>query len=123
VSAGDLAAVLVAISALVVIGLACVVVVSLRRTVDELDAAVRDLRDRLEPATRQLVETADLLADEAQRADGVLDTIDAISARSDALSRATFKAIAEPVIRTASVIRGTSRAGRRLRSRNEEEAS
>lgn len=122
-SAGDLAAVLVAISALVVIGLACVVVVSLRRTVDELDATVRDLRDRLEPATKQLVETADLLADEAQRADGVLDTIDAISARSDALSRATYKAIAEPVIRTASMIRGTSRAGRRLRNRNEEEAS
>ncbi len=119
-SAGDLAAVLVAISSLVVIGLACVVVVSLRRTVRELDAAVRDLRDRLEPATVQLVETVDLLADEAQRADGVLDTIDAISARSDALSRATYKAIAEPVIRTASVIRGTSRAGRRLRSRNEE---
>jgi len=122
-SAGDLAAVLVAISSLVVIGLACVVVVSLRRTVNELDAAVRDLRDRLEPAAVQLVETADLLADEAQRADGVLDTIDALSARSDALSRATYKAIAEPVIRTASVIRGTTRAGRRLRGRNEKEAS
>ena len=122
-SAADLAAVIVAIASLMVVGIACAVIVKLRQSVRDLEATLDDLRANVEPATLELADTANRLSEEATRAEGVLDTIDAISARSDALSKATYKAIAEPVIRTASVLKGTSRATRRLRGRTDKEAS
>lgn len=121
-SAGDLAAVLVAIAAFGVVAAAVAVVMHLRHSVRELEAALAHLQNDIEPATAGLVDTANRLASEADRAEGVLDTIDAISARSDAVSKATYRAVAEPVIRTVSVIKGTSRAARRLRGRSDEEA-
>lgn len=124
-SAGDLVAVLVAVACLAVVGAATAMVVGMRQTVRRLEAALDELEATVAPAAAEMVETSRRLAAEAERTEGVLDTIDAISARSDAVSKATYKAIAEPVIRTASVLRGTSRATRRLRGRSgeQEEAS
>lgn len=122
-SAGDLAAVLVAILSLIAVGVAVYAVVAMRQMARRLDEALSVLELEVAPAATELVATANRLAAEADRADGLLDSVEAISARADVVSKATYRVIADPVIKTASVIRGTSRATRRLRRRDERAAS
>lgn len=114
-SAADLVAVLAGIVCLVSVGVAVFVIMSLKQSVRDLEVTLAEIREQVVPATDTLVQTAQHLSDEATRADGLLDTLEQIAARSDVVSKATYRAIAEPVIKTASILKGTSRAARKLR--------
>ena len=118
-SAGDLVAVLAGIVGLASFGVAVFVIMSLRQSVRELEVTLAEIHEQIVPAADSLVTTAQQLADEAYRANGLLDTLDQIAARSDVVSKATYRAIAEPVIKTASILKGTSRVARKLRGAGE----
>jgi hypothetical protein len=62
---------------------------------------------------------ATTIDDELHRVDGLISSAERVSARADTLSRMTYGAVARPVIKTAAVVKGTSRAARRLRGQRE----
>lgn len=114
-SAADLVAVVAAVVALAAVAVAVVMVTRLQRAVDELGAAVAEVRSRAVPAVEALERRAAEIDDELRRAEGLLDRAEVVSARAETLSKVTYKAVADPVIRTAAAMKGTSRAARRLR--------
>lgn len=121
-SASDLATVLVAVAAVIAVGVAVAVLLSVREAARELRIALEQIHRTTVPAVAALEVDTALMRDELERASGLLDRVDQVTARAEGISRITYRAIADPVIKTASVIRGTTQAGRRLR-RSGREAS
>lgn len=115
-SAGDLAAVLVGVASLMLVGLGVWVAVALRRATAELRAEVHEMQGELRSVVDDIAASAERTRDDLDRVDGLLDRVEQVTARADGISRVTYRAFAEPVIKTASVVRGTRRAARRLRS-------
>ena len=70
---------------------------------------------------RRLDAQADAVDHEMVRVDGLLESAERVSARADTLSKMTYGAVAKPVIKTAAVVKGTSRAARRLTGRDIDE--
>ncbi len=121
-SATDLATVVVAVAALASVGVAVAVLLSVREAARELRSALEQINRTTLPAVAAIEADTATVRDELERASGLLDRVDALTARAEGISRITYRAIADPVIKTASVIRGTTQAGRRLR-RSTREAS
>ena len=118
-SATDLAAVLVVVVAVAVTGVAVVMVMQLRRTTDELREVLGRLRGDVDATMQRLDDQADAIESEMARVDGLVASAERVSARADTLSRVTYGAVAKPVIKTAAVVKGTSKAARRLTGRSE----
>ena len=114
-TASELAAIIISIAALAAVGVAVWVVIELRRSTEVLRATVTELRDDLAAMVSHVGAQAAAVDDELRRADGLLDTAERVSARADTLSKVTYGAVARPVIKTAAVVKGTSKAARRLR--------
>ncbi len=114
-SASDLATVIVAIAAVAAVAVAVAVLLSVREAARDLRRVLEQIERTALPAVASLEADAATVRDELERASGLLDRVDVVTARADGISRITYRAIAEPVIKTASVIRGTTHAGRRLR--------
>lgn len=114
-SATDLAAVTISMAALVAVGLVVVMVVQLRRATADLAVAVAEVRQALDHTVGRVEGRVDDIDAELSRAQGLLDTAATVTARADRLSRVTYGAVAKPVIKTAAVVKGTSRAARVLR--------
>jgi len=120
VSSTDLAVIIVVIVAFVAVAAAVAVVLSVREASRDLRAVLVELRSSTLPAVRAIEADQAAVRDELERASGLLDRVDQVTARAEGISRVTYRAIADPVIKTAAVLRGTSRAGRRLRGDMEE---
>ncbi len=118
-SATDLAAVLVVVVAVAVTGVAVVMVMQLRRTTDELREVLGRLRGDVDATMQRLDDQADAIESEMARVDGLVASAERVSARADTLSRVTYGAVAKPVIKTAAVVKGTSKAARRLTGRHD----
>jgi hypothetical protein len=126
VSAGDL--VLVVAAVLCTLGFAALVVVLLR-VLDMLQALrteVASLRSETQPLLAELrsttVEAQQTMADardDLARFDRVLGSAEAISEAVSGGGRVARVALSTPVIKTAALATGTSRAVRRLRRGNE----
>ena len=114
-SAADLAAVIAGVLALGAVAAVAVMVVRLQRGIDELTRTLQEVRDVAVPASTAAAEHAARIEDELRRADGLLERAEVVSARAETLSKVTYKAVADPVIRTAAAMKGTGRAARRLR--------
>lgn len=114
-TATDLASVIVAFVALGITALAVVLLMSMRRTADELLVALARMNDEVDETLRRLDDQTTAVDAELHRVDGLVASAERVSARADTLSRMTYGAVARPVIRTAAVVKGTSRAARRLR--------
>jgi hypothetical protein len=123
VSAADLAAVLVAITAIVCLVVLLAVVQSLLRTAREL----RTMLERMHHESGRLVgemHQSVLQAEaEVERVDGLIDAAASIQHTVDGASRLTYLAFSNPLIKVVAVgrglVRGTSRVfggvGRRRR--------
>ena len=86
-----------------------------RRAVADLAGTLEHIRDEVIPAVADLqVASAQAVAD-LERVDGLVAQAEHVQARADKLSRITYRAVADPVIRTAAVLKGTSHATRRIR--------
>jgi hypothetical protein len=114
-SATDLLIVIIAMVSLATIGVLVGVVVAFRRAIVELRRSLDQISEEVAPAVVDLqVASARAVAD-LERVDGLLAQAETVQARADKLSRLTYRAVADPVIRTAAVLKGTSHATRRLR--------
>lgn len=114
-SAMDLAAVILAVTCLALIAVATLVIVRLRSSLAEVRALIDQVRADARDISRRLDAQADSVDRELHRIDGLVERADRVSARAETLSRLTYGAVARPVIKTAAVVKGTSRAAQRLR--------
>ena len=114
-SAADLAAVVVTVVCLAVIVVLVVAVQALVRTIRELRATVDDLRGATLPMVDDLHTTVSRAGHELERVDGIIDRAERISTTADVASRLAYRAVAPPLIKTASIVAGAGRATWRLR--------
>lgn len=114
-SATDLAAVLAAVTCLGVVAVAAVLAVRLWMALAKVDGLVHELRTGVDARLADLDARSAEIHDDLHRVDGLIDAAERVTARADTLSRMTYGAVAKPVIKTAAVVRGTSKAARRLK--------
>lgn len=124
-SAGDLAAVVVTVVALVAFAVLLVAVMVLWRTLGEMRAMVAELRDaiselqaealpRMDEMVGELRTTVVEAGAEVERVDGLLDAAETISARVDSASRLGYLAFRAPLIRFVAFFEGFRRGVARL---------
>lgn len=118
-TATDLAAVILAVVALGVTAMAVVFIMMLRRAADEVRELTIDLRTHADVTMERIESRATTIDEELHRVDGLIASAERVSARADTLSKMTYGAVAKPVIKTAAVVKGTSRAARRLRGQRD----
>jgi hypothetical protein len=114
-SAGDVAAIIVAVIAAVFVAFVCVALTSLTRTMRSLREAVEQLRRETLPVVSNLQGTVSQATAELERVDGLLGTAESISVTLDSASRLAYLAFSNPVIKVMAFGAGTARAARRLR--------
>lgn len=114
-SAGDLAAVIVAITSIVAVGVLLFAVSALVSTLRSLRDTVEALRVDAVPAVAELRRAATQANHELDRVDELLGTAESISTTVDSASRLTYLLLSNPVIKAIAFGAGASRAARRLR--------
>lgn len=114
-TATDLAAVIVTVVCLMVVIVLVLAVQALVRTLRELRMTVDDLRGATLPMVHDLHSTVSKAGDELERVDAVLEKAERISTTADVASRLAYKAVAPPLIKTASLVAGAGRATWRMR--------
>ena len=114
-SAGDVAAIIVAVIAAVFVAFVCVALSSLTRTMRSLREAVDQLRRETLPVVSSLQGTVVQANSELERVDGLLGTAESISVTLDSASRLLYLAFSNPVIKVMAFGAGTARAARRFR--------
>ena len=114
-SAGEVAAVIVAVtSAVLVVGL-LFALNSLSRTMRSLRTAVEDLRRETVPLVTDMRGTVSRANEELTRVDTLLGTAESVGSTIDSGSRLLYLFFANPVIKALAFGSGTARAARRLR--------
>ena len=114
-SAGDVAAIIVAVIAAVFVAFVCVALTSLTRTMRSLREAVDELRRETLPVVSHLQGTVSQASAELERVDGLIGTAESISVTLDSASRLAYLAFSNPVIKVLAFGAGTARAARRFR--------
>ncbi|MBT5140301.1 MAG: DUF948 domain-containing protein [Acidimicrobiaceae bacterium] len=115
-SAVDLAAVIVTIVCLVAVAVLVIAIQALVRTLRELRITVDELRSNTLPMVDDLRTTVNKANEELDRVDDVIGRAERITATVDVASRLTYKAMAPPLIKTLSFVKGAGRARRALRT-------
>ena len=115
VSAGDVAAIIVAVIAAVFVAFVCVTLISLTRTMAAMREAIESLRVETLPVVESLQGTVIKANLELERVDNLLGTAESISGTVDAASRLAYLALSNPVIKLMAFGAGTTRAARRFR--------
>ena len=115
VTAGDVAAIIIAVLlAIAVVGL-LFVLRSLAATLASLRTTVDELRKNTVPLVNDLHDTVKAANIELERVDGLLGTAENIGATVDSASRLAYLALSNPVIKAAALAAGTGRVVRRMR--------
>ena len=115
VSAGDVAAIIVAVIAAVFVAFVCVTLVTLTRTMAAMRETIESLRVETLPVVESLQGTVIKANVELERVDNLLGTAESISGTVDAASRLAYLALSNPVIKVMAFGAGTARAARRWR--------
>src|SRR5437588_2860272 len=89
-TAGDVAAIIVAVIAAVFVAFVCVALVSLTRTMRSLRDAVEQLRRETLPVVANLRGTVTQATAELERVDGLIGTAESISTTLDSASRLAY---------------------------------
>lgn len=114
-TAGDVAAIIIAVLlAIAVVGL-LLVLRSLARTLASLRVTVDELRTNTVPLVADLHDTVKSANAELERVDGLLVTAESIGATVDSASRLAYLAFSNPMIKAAAFAAGTGRVVRRMR--------
>ena len=114
-SAGDVAAIIVAVIAAVLVAFVCVTLVTLTRTMRAMREAIEQLRRDTLPVLANLQGTVTQANAELERVDTLLGTAESISGTVDAASRLAYLALSNPVIKLMAFGAGSARAARRFR--------
>ncbi|MCQ3806183.1 MAG: hypothetical protein OXB92_04070 [Acidimicrobiaceae bacterium] len=119
-SAVDLAAVVVTVVCLVVVVILVFAVQALVATLRQLRETIDELRAESLPMFGDLRATVTKAGDELERVDEVMGRVERVVATADVASRLTQRVLTPPLIKTAAIVKGASRATltlRRSRSR------
>lgn len=116
-SAGDLAAVIVAISSVALVVLLAVLLVHVTRTLAEVKVTVEELRRRALPLIDDASRTVANANAELAKVDELVDSASSISSTLDAGSHLFYLAFSNPIIKAMAIATGTAKAGRALRRR------
>ena len=116
-SAGDLAAVIVAISSIALVVLLAVLLVHVTRTLAEVKVTVEELRRRALPLIDDASRTVANANAELAKVDELVDSAGSISSTLDAGSHLFYLAFSNPIIKAMAIATGTAKAGRALRRR------
>ncbi len=116
-TAWELATILVAIAALVVVAALANLVIKLRQVIDELNKMTNQIRSTVEHASNRLDMQAKEIENEYNRVDGLIDTAEKITSRANFVSELTYSVIARPIIQVSSLLKGTFRVAKVLRGR------
>lgn len=116
-SAGDLAAVIVAISSVALVVLLAVLLVHVTRTLAEVKVTVEELRRRALPLIDDASRTVANANAELAKVDELVDSAGSISSTLDAGSHLFYLAFSNPIIKAMAIATGTAKAGRALRRR------
>ncbi len=116
-SAGDLAAVLVSITAFAAFVVLIVSAQSLLRSMRELRRSIDVLREETVPMIDELRGTVRDAGTEVERVDQLLDAAESISSTVDSASRLSYLAFRAPLIRLVAFCKGVGRFLRRLTGR------
>ena len=117
-SAGDLAAVLVAVVCLVAVVALLVAAQALIGALRSLRRALDQLHDETIPAVVELRRTAAATNAGLARADQILAHAEGITTSLDATSRFAHRMVSSPAIKVMAAASGTRRAAHRLRRRS-----
>ena len=114
-SAGDMAAVAVAVSAgIAVVGLLFALGAAVR-TLGAMRAAVDDLRRVTVPLLTDVHAAVRKADSDLGRVEGLLESAESISGTVDSASRLAYSVFSSPVVKTVAFASGSARAFRRLR--------
>lgn len=116
-TAWELATILVAIAALVVVAALANLVIKLRQVIGELNEMTNQIRSTVEHASNRLDMQAKEIESEYNRVDGLIDTAEKITSRANFVSELTYSVIARPIIQVSSLLKGTFRIAKVLRGR------
>jgi hypothetical protein len=111
----DLAAIILAVVALVAVAALAIVCARLVTVTRELRAAVDDFDRTATAGAEQLAASGREAARQVDRLDDLIRTTGHVTDTVDAATQATLRALSNPVIKTAALASGTSRAAKRLR--------
>ena len=114
-SAGDLAAVFVAIASVIAVVLLTIALLSLIRTLTALRVAVEDLRRETLPVVTEMQQTVTRANAELERVDGLLVSAESVTATVDSFSSLFYLVFSNPLIKILALAAGTGRAARALR--------
>lgn len=114
-TAGDLAAIIVAIASVVAVVLLVFVVVAVNRTLTEVRLSVEQLRRETLPVVDELHRTVTTANTELQRLDVFLDSATSVTTTVDSASHLAYLAFSNPLIKVMALATGTAKAARALR--------
>ena len=114
-TAGDLAAIIVAIASVVAVVLLILVVVAVNRTLAEVRLSVEQLRRETLPVVDELHRTVVAANAELQRLDPLLESASSVSATVDSASHLAYLAFSNPLIKAMALATGTAKAAKALR--------
>ena len=117
-SAGDVAAIVVAISSVALVVLLAFLVVNVTRTLAEVKVSVEELRRQALPLIDDASRTVATANAELVKVDELVDAASAISGTVDAASHLFYLVFSNPIIKAMALATGTARAGRALRRRD-----
>jgi len=118
VNDNDLAAIIVAVAAVIGVGVLVVLAASMQRALKSMERAVDALVSETVPVVQELRATVVQTNQELERVDGLLETAESIGGTVDSASRLAYLALSNPAIKAIAFASGTARAARQLRRTN-----
>ena len=114
-TAGDLAAIIVAIASVVAVVLLVFVVVAVNKTLTSLRLTIEQVRRETLPVVDELGRTGATANAELVRLDGLLESATSVTATVDSASHLAYLAFSNPVIKAMALATGTAKAAKALR--------
>ena len=114
-TAGDLAAIVVAIASVVAVVLLVFAIVSMTKTLATLRLSIEQLRRETLPVIDELEKTVTQANADLARLDTLLESAGNVTQTVDSASQLAYLAFSNPIIKAVALGSGTSRAVRRLR--------
>jgi uncharacterized protein YoxC len=122
-SAGEIAALIAAAAAVALVALLAVPILKLGKTVDELTATVRDLRNEHVAKTSVTVDETNMLLhstnEQLQRVDAITSNAQTVTGNAAAMSSLFSATLGGPLVKTAAFTYGVRRALKDRRERDE----
>lgn len=113
--AGEVAAIVVAVSSVVAVLLLGVLVLRAVRTLDAVRYSVEELRRETLPVVSSLERTVSQANAELERVDDLIGSAQSVSSTVDSASRLAYLAFSNPLIKVVALASGTRRAAKALR--------